>query len=308
MRIGVASGRYATQIHRALSQRIGIETDIVPPDADAKTYDLILAVDDEIVPTGTETRRYITHHATQASEWNVVAGRYLLATATEKGTKNAIAVPLPLTTLPSVRPSETGVALLQSEQTEDLTATLTTAGHQVLDIDDPQVGIVIDSATLTSEIEPLRKAMSEEKIVIAMLSNPAATDTIHHKSDGYLVSGYDELLAAVQELTTNDFERQRIGFEARRTIATTNWSRVTRALLLNDRKGIPDLEQFSYLPARKRWKDRLGHAHKWHSAHYINGSYIEFDGQTVDVSNLSQLRKMSIAVAIGRRDPCTNDS
>ena len=308
MRIAVASGRYATQIHGALSQRIGIEADIVPPDTDAKAYDLILAVDDEVVPTGTETRRYITHHQTQASEWNVVAGRYMLATAAKTGTQKPIAVPLPLTTPASVRPSQTGVALLQSQRTEDLTATLSTAGHQVLDIDDPHVGIVIDPATRTSEIEPLRKAMSEEKVVIAMHSNPAATDTIHHKSDGYLVSEYDELLAAVQELTTNDFERQRVGFEARRTIATTNWARVTRALLLNDRKGIPDLEQFSYLPARKRWKDRLGHAHKWHSGRYIDDRNIEFDGQTVDVSNLSQLRKMSIALAIGRRDPCTNDS
>ena len=308
MRIAVASGRYATQIHGALSQRIGIEADIVPPDTDAKAYDLILAVDDEIVPTGTETRRYITHHQTQASEWNVVAGRYMLATAAKTGTQKPIAVPLPLTTPASVRPSQTGVALLQSQRTEDLTATLSTAGHQVLDIDVPHVGIVIDPATRTSEIEPLRKAMSEEKVVIAMLSNPAATDTIHHKSDGYLVSEYDELLAAVQELTTNDFERQRVGFEARRTIATTNWARVTRALLLNDRKGIPDLEQFSYLPAQQRWKDRLGHAHKWHSGRYVDDRCIEFDGQTVDVSDLSQLRKMSIALAIGRRDPCTNDS
>jgi len=308
MRVGVASGRYATQIHEALTQRIGIEADIVPPDADAKKYDLILAVDDEIVPAGTETRRYITHHKTQAPEWNVVAGRHLLIAAMDKGITNPIAVPLPFTSPASVKPPQEGVALLQDEPREDLRAALDAAGHQVLNINDPQVGIVIDSAQSTSEIEPLRKAMSEEKVVVAMRCNPAATDTIRHQSDGYLVSEYDELLATVQELTTNNFERKRVGFEARRTIAATNWARVTRALLLNNRNGMPDLEQFSFLPARQRWKHRLGHAHKWHSGQYLDDGYIEFDGETVDVRNLSQIRKMSIALAIGRRDPCTNDS
>ena len=308
MRVGVASGRHAAQIHEALSQRVEIDADIVPPDADAKKYDLILAVDDEIVPAGTETRRYVTHHKTQASEWNVVAGRYLLTAAIDRGITNPIAVPLPFTTPVSAKPPPKGVALLQDELREDLTVALNAASHQVLDIDDPQVGIVIDSALSTSEIEPLRKAMSEEKVVVAMRCNPAATDTIRHQSDGYLISGYDELLATVQALTTNNFESNRVGFAARRTIATTKWARVTRALLLNNRNGMPDLEQFSFLPARQRWKHRLGHAHKWHSGQYLDDGYIEFDGETVDVRNLSQIRKMSIALAIGRRDPCTNDS
>ena len=308
MRVGVASGRHAAQIHEALSQRVEIEADIVPPDADAKKYDLILAVDDEIVPAGTETRRYVTHHKTQAPEWNVVAGRYLLTAAVDRGITNPIAVPLPFTTPASVKPPPKGVALLQDKLREDLTAALNAAGHQVLNIDDPQVGIVIDSALSTSEIEPLRKAMSEEKVVVAMRCNPAATDTIRHRSDGYLFSEYGQLLPAVQELTTNNFERKRVGFEARRTIATTNWARVTRALLLNNRHGMPDLEQFSCLPARQRWKDRLGHAHKWHSGQYLGDGCVEFDGETVDVRNLGQLRKMSIALAIRRRDPCTNDS
>ena len=146
MRVGVASGRYATQIHEALTQRIGIEADIVPPDADAKKYDLILAVDDEIVPAGTETRRYITHHKTQAPEWNVVAGRHLLIAAMDKGITNPVAVPLPFTSPASVKPPQEGVALLQDEPREDLRAALDAAGHQVLDINDPEVGIVIDSA------------------------------------------------------------------------------------------------------------------------------------------------------------------
>jgi hypothetical protein len=308
MRVGVASGRHAAQIHEALSQRIGIEADIVPPDADAKQYDLILAVDDEIVPAGTETRRYVTHHKTQASEWNVVAGRYLLTAAIDRGITNPIAVPLPFTTPVSAKPPPKGVALLQDELREDLTVALNAASHQVLDIDDPQVGIVIDSALSTSEIEPLRKAMSEEKVVVAMRCNHAATDTIRHRSDGYLVSERDELVATVQALTTNNLERTRVGFEARRTIAETNWARVTRALLLNNRNGMPDLEQFSCLPARQRWKDRLGHARKWHSAQYLDDGRVTFDGETVDIRNLSQLRKMSIALAIRRRDPCTNDS
>ena len=308
MRVGVASGRHAAQIHEALSQRVEIEADIVPPDADAKKYALILAVDDEIVPAGTETRRYVTHHKTQAPEWNVVAGRYLLTAAVDRGITNPIAVPLPFTTPASVKPPPKGVALLQDKLREDLTAALNAAGHQVLNIDDPQVGIVIDSALSTSEIEPLRNAMSEEKVVVAMRCNPAATDTIRHQSDGYLVSEYDQILAAVQELTANNLERKRVGFEARRTIATTNWARVTRALLLNNRHGMPDLEQFSCLPARQRWKDRLGHAHKWHSGQYLGAGCVEFAGETVDVRNLGQLRKMSIALAIRRRDPCTNDS
>ena len=50
MRVGVAFGRHAAEIHEALLQRIGIEADIVLPDADAEKYDLVLAVDDEIVP------------------------------------------------------------------------------------------------------------------------------------------------------------------------------------------------------------------------------------------------------------------
>ena len=308
MRVGVASGRHAAQIHEALSQRIGIEADIVPPDADAKQYDLILAVDDEIVPAGTATRRYVTHHKTQATEWNVVAGRHLLTGAMDRGITNPIAVPLPFATPASVKPPPKGVALLQDELREDLTTALNAAGHQVLDINDPEVGIVIDSALSTSEIEPLRKAMSEEKVVVAMRCNPAATDTIRHRSDGYLFSEYGQLLPAVQELTTNNFERKRVGFEARRAIATTNWARVTRALLLNDRNGMPDLEQFSGLPARQRWKDRLGHAHKWHSGQYLDDGYVAFDGETVDLRNLGQLRKMSVALALRRRDPCTNDS
>ena len=119
MRVGVASGRHAAQIHEALSQRIEIEADIVPPDADAKKYDLILAVDDEIVPAGTETRRYITHHKTQAPEWNVVAGRHLLIAAMDKGITNPIAVPLPFTSPASVKPPQEGVALLQDEPRED---------------------------------------------------------------------------------------------------------------------------------------------------------------------------------------------
>ena len=118
MRVGVASGRHAAQIHEALSQRIGIEADIVPPDADAKQYDLILAVDDEIVPAGTETRRYITHHKTQAPEWNVVAGRHLLIAAMDKGITNPIAVPLPFTSPASVKPPQEGVALLQDQPRE----------------------------------------------------------------------------------------------------------------------------------------------------------------------------------------------
>ena len=144
MRVGVASGRYATQIHEALTQRIGIEADIVLPDADAEKYDLVLAVDDEIVPAGLETRRYVTHHKTQATEWNVVAGRHLLTGAMDRGITNPIAVPLPFTTPVSAKPPPKGVALLQDELREDLTVALNAASHQVLDIDDPQVGIVID--------------------------------------------------------------------------------------------------------------------------------------------------------------------
>ncbi|MFL2986103.1 MAG: hypothetical protein ACJZ57_02550 [Candidatus Poriferisodalaceae bacterium] len=41
MRIGVALGRYATQITSALSQRIGIDAETVSPEVDAQEYDLL---------------------------------------------------------------------------------------------------------------------------------------------------------------------------------------------------------------------------------------------------------------------------
>ena len=308
MRIGVTPGKYAQQIHDALTQRIGMQAEFIAPEVDAHKYDLVLAVDDEDAPPGAKTRRYVTHHKAKTSSWDVVAARHLLVDAEKRGAENPVAVPLPIAVATPIRPAQTGLALVENKQTQEFSKILNAAGHQVLDINDPEVGIVVDLSATTSRIEPLRQAMSEEKVVIAMRANPAATDTIHDKSDGRLISSYNELKEVVEELVSNDFERQRLGFEARKAIANTNWARVVRGLLLDGRSGMPVLEHLSQLAAQKRWKERLGHAHPWKSAQYVDDRYLELGNQRIDISQISQLRKLSIAIAPGRRDPYSPNS
>ena len=308
MLVGVTHGRYAQQIYDALTQRIGIQADFVSPEVDASKYDFVFAVDDEDAPKGAKTRRYVTHHNAKTSSWDVVAARHLLAGAKTRGTHNPIAVPLPVTTSISVKPTQTGVALVENEQRQDFTKLLNAAGHQVADIHDPEVGIVVDLSPTTSCTEPMRQAMSQEKVVVAMASNPAATDTIHDQSDGRIISTYSKAVEVVDELINNDFERQRLGFEARKAVSSSSWTRVTRALLIENRRGVPVLEHSNRLAARKRWTQRLGHAHPWKFAQYVDDRHIELDDQRIDVSHLSRLRKLSIATALDRRDPNNGNS
>jgi len=293
MRVGVALGRYAPHITRALSQRIGIEAETVPPEFDAQEYDLFIAVDDEPVPHGKEVRRYITDHRVRAAQWTVVAARCLLTAAVEKGNRTPIAVPLPVDSPKLVHPPQTGVALLEEKHQTQLRDTFDSAGLEILEIDDPQVGIVIDPSASESHLEPLRKAMSEEKVIVAMSSNTTAADTIQHNSNGYLLSQPLQIRPAIEELMRNDNERRRLGFEARKSIAAANWQRVIRALLLEGRTGNPYIEEFGPRSAKKRWKERLGHAHRWESARYSNNQLALLDEQ-VDLSGLGQLRKMNI--------------
>jgi len=308
MRIGVTPGKYAQQLYDALRRRVEVQAEVVPPKSDGREYDLVVAVDDENAPEGAKTRRYITHHNAKTSSWDVVAARHLLPGAQKRGTKNPIAVPLPVTNPAPNRSTQTGLALFEDRQKQAATEMLKAAGHQVLNIDDPDVGIVVDLSATMSSLERLRQAMSQEKVVIAMASNPAATDTIRDKSDGRLISTHSELIELVDGLLNNDFERQRLGFEARKAAASTSWTRVIRALLLEHRRGLPVLEHSSYLAARKRWIKRLGHAHPWKSAEYVNDSYLELGDQRIDVSHLSRIRKLSIAIAVSGRDPYSSDS
>ena len=308
MLIGVVPGKYAQQIYDALTQRIDVRAEFVSPEVDGSKYDFVFAVDDEDVPTSANTRRYITHNNVNSTSWDVVAARHLLADAQQRGIQNPIAVPLPVASSDQAKTTQTGVALVENKQKADVTKALNKAGNQIVDLDDPHVGIVVDSSTTTSRTEPLRQAMRQEKVVVAMTSNLAATDTIHDKSDGRLIADYSKLTETVDELVNDDFERQRLGFEARKSVSNTNWARVTRALLLGNRKGMPVLEHCSYLAARKRWTERLGHAHRWKLARYIDNGYIELGDQRIDISQLSQLRKLNIATALGRRDPNSGNS
>lgn len=308
MLIGVAPGKYAQQIYDALTQRIYVRAEFVSPKVDASKYDVVFAVDDEDSPATANTRRYITHNNVNSTSWDVVAARHLLADAQKRGTQNPIAVPLPVTSADQVKTTQTGIAVVENRQNEEVTKVLNRAGHQIVDLHDPRVGIVVDSSKTTSCTEPLRQAMSQEKVVVAMTSNLAATDTIHDKVDGRLIPGYGKLTETVDELVNDDFERQRLGFEARKSVSNTNWTRVTRALLIGNRKGMPIFENYSYLAARKRWTERLGHAHRWKFARYIDNRYLELDDQRIDISQISQLRKLNIATALGRRDPNSGNS
>ena len=135
--------------------------------------------------------------------------------------------------------------------------------------------------------------MSEEKVVVAMSSNTTASDVIRHNSNGYLVSQLLQIRPVIEELLTNDNERYRLGFEARKSVAAANWQRVKRALLLDGRTGIPHLEEFGTRSARKRWTERLGHAHRWESARYSNNQLVLLD-ECVDLRGLGQSRRLNI--------------
>ena len=301
MRIGVALGRYATQITSALSQRIGIDAETVSPEVDAQEYDFFIAVDDEPVPHGKEVRRYITDRRVQATQWTVVATRCLLTAAVERGNQTPTSVPLPVDSPKMLQPPPSGVALLGGRDQTPLRDTFDSAGIEMLEIDDPRVGIVVDPSASESRLEPLRKAMSQEKVIVAMSSNTTAADTIRNNSNGYLVSQLLQLRPVIDELMTNDNERHRLGFEARKSVAAANWQRVIRALLLDGRTGSPYLEEFSPRSARKRWKERLGHAHRWENARYSNNQ-LALPDEHVDLSRLGQLRKMNIERTISSGD------
>ena len=148
----------------------------------------------------------------------------------------------------------------------------------------------------------MRRAMAEEKVLIALSANAAATDTIRHDTDGFLANGLNEISHLVRRLVENESHRLRLGFEARRSVGSTSWDRVIRALLLDGRAGIPQLQTFSRLPARVRWRQRLGHAHKWSTARYSEGGYVEDGDLRLDVGQLGGLRRWSLLNATGGRD------
>jgi len=301
MKVGVAPGRFATAIHAALSQRADLEAHILSPEIDSSTYNLVVAVDDEPTPPKAQVRRYITQHMSQANPWTVVAARHLLREAVGRGTATPIVAPLPISAPVSISPPKSGIGIVDAGNHKALRTTLEAASMRIFEIDDPDVGIIIDPSTSLGFVEPLRAAMSQEKVVIAMHTNEAAKDTIVHDTNGYLLTQPSQICPAAEALAENTNERSRLGFEARKSIATANWQRVVRALLLATRTGTPDLEQFSDLPARKRWSKRLGHAHEWRSSQYADGN-LKLRDRTIDLKDLGSLRKASLARAIGKRD------
>ena len=302
MRIGVAPGAYTNDLLAALRRRINIEAEIVSPERDPDEYRYVLAVDDDPVPPSNDVRRYITRQTSEAPQWTVVAARHLLPIAVERGVALPIAVPMPVQ-LPHIDGGpHAGVTVLPGEQQHKVTTILQSDGMSVLPFDTHEVGIVIDAATSTSQVEPMRRAMAEEKVVIALSLNPAAADTIRHDTDGFLTDGLNEISHLAQQLIENKSDRLRLGFEARRSVAFTSWDRVVRALLLDGRVGVPQFQTFSHLPARARWQQRLGHADRWRSARYKGGGYVEYGDQRLHMGQLGELRHWSLLNAIGGRD------
>ena len=219
------------------------------------------------------------------SPWTVVAARHLLSGAAAKGTTTPIVAPLPVSAPPLTPSPQAGVAIRDGQNHKALQMALEDASIPILAIDDPNVGILIDPSNSQGFVEPLRDAMSQEKVVIAMHSNEAAKDTILHDTNGHLLTKPSEIREAVEALVADSNERARLGFEARKSVTTANWQRVVRALLLSARTGTPILEQFSDLPAQRRWSKRLGHAHPWRSAEYDNGT-ITLKGRTLHLLSL----------------------
>ena len=301
MKVGVAPGRFATAIHTALSQRADLEAHILSPEIDSSAYNLVVAVDDEPTPPKAQVRRYITQHMSQANPWTVVAARHLLQDAVGRGTTTPIVAPLPISTPVSISPPQPGIGIVDAGNHKALRTTLEAASMRILQIDDPDVGIIIDPSTSLGFVEPLRRAMSQEKVVIAMHTNEAAKDTIVHDTNGYLLTQPSQICAAAETLATNAQERSRLGFEARKSIATANWQRVVRALLLTTRTGTPELEQFSDLPAYKRWSQRLGQAHQWRTSQYTDGN-LKLRNHTISLKDLGPLRKASLERAMRKRD------
>tara|TARA_B110000116_G_C16667138_1_gene504479 strand:+ start:21 stop:932 length:912 start_codon:yes stop_codon:yes gene_type:complete len=302
MRIGIASGTYCTQILAAVLRRPQVDAEIISSKGTHRGYDIVLAVNDEPVPPGNDVRRYVTELTPEVSEWTVVAARHLLPIAVERGVETPIAVPMPIEFPGSDLPSRSGVLVLQSESQHQVTAKLRSAGIEVFLQDDCQVGIIVDAAASTSRVEPLRQAMAKEKVVTALSTNAAATDTIRHDTNGYLVNDLDEIVSSVQQIVEDESERSRLGFEARKSVASANWSRVVRALLLEGRAGMPQLETFSHLPAIARWQQRLGHAHPWSSLSYNEHGYFELDDQHLQIGQLGELRQWSLSNVTAPRD------
>ncbi|MEC9270222.1 MAG: hypothetical protein VYC75_06500 [Actinomycetota bacterium] len=302
MRIGVAPGAYTNDLLAALDQRINIEAEIVAPERDPDEYRYVLAVDDDPVPPSNEVRRYITHQTPEASQWTVVAARHLLLSAVERGVALPIAVPMPVEPPRVNRGSHPGVTVLPGQDQQRVITILQSDGVSVLPLDSQEVGIVVDASRATSRVEPMRRAMAGEKVLIALSTNAAATDTIQHDTDGFLANDLDEISHLARRLVENESDRPRLGFEARRSVGSASWNRVIRALLLDGRAGIPHLQTFSHLPARTRWLQRLGHAHQWRTARYTEGAYIEGGNQRIKIGQLGELRHRSLLNATGGRD------
>ena len=301
MKVGIAPGRYATAIHTALTKRAKVEAEFLSNGNDPASFTLVIAVDDEPAPPRADVRRYITHHQVQATPWTVVAARHLLLDAVGKGTMTPIVAPLPVSTPPMTPPTQPGVAIYDGQNHKDLQMALEDVSIPTLEIDDPNVGILIDPSNSQGFVEPLREAMSQEKVVIAMHSNEAAKDTILHDTNGYLLTKTSEIRLAVEALVADNNERARLGFEARKSVTTANWQRVVRALLSATRTGTPTLEKFSDLPAQRRWSKRLGHAHQWRRAEYDNGTTTN-GNRTLDLHGLGPLRQTMLERSVPKHD------
>ena len=125
--------------------------------------------------------------------------------------------------------------------------------------------------------------------------------TFYTAANGYLLTKPSEIRAAVETLVADSNERARLGFEARKSVTTANWQRVVRALLLSARTGTPLHEQFSDLPAQRRWSKRLGHAHPWRSAKYDSGT-ITLKDRTLHLDDLGALRQTMLERSVPKRD------
>ena len=304
MRIGVAVGEYAQDIYGAINSLSGMAADFVDIETDPTPYGILVAVDDAPLPPAKNVRRYVTKQDTDAEEWAVVASRNLLREAVARGNQHPIAVALPTPACHLSQPAPSGVAIVGPDLGEQLTAALRAVKIELLHFENEDVGIVIDPSTSSrqSNLKLIRQCMSKERVIVAMQSNSTASDNIQNNSTGRLASGPEELIQIVRDLVHDDYERQRLGFEAKKFVASTSWSRVVRALLLGGRKGLPEFELLSQPVAKRRWDARLGHAHKWQTAKYGNGQ-LRLPEEHLDLGELGPLRATNLKKIIGEPDP-----
>lgn len=262
-KIGIAQG-VPEGLVEALTSRYKGEVEQVTSANQKTGYEFVVACDDLPVPSGVPIRRYVTHMDAVSSEWSVVAARHLLPEALRRGTQRPIVAPLPVKSIKKCSQGDATVAVLSGKWASEISAGL--IQHGIDSEETAEAGatsLVIDASPEGSGIHRIRFPMAAEIPVVGLASNPCATDTIRHGSNGLLGSSVEEIVLLAGELLKNKPELKRLGFEARATLAEASWERVARALLQQGRVGYPELEQLGGAAKYYRWVERLGHATEW---------------------------------------------